>query len=91
MVHYVRSQIEARVCGKAAQMGEQEGWARITALKELKGEVRLPARCGRGSARARRAARGSACGFAPVWVLSARGARAGVGVDAQGQPQGGGV
>ena len=55
MVHYVRSQIEARVCGKAAQMGEQEGWARITALKELKGEVRPPARCGRGSACARRA------------------------------------
>lgn len=48
-MHFVRSQIEARVCGMAAAMGEQEGWARITGLKELKGEVRPP--CARGMPR----------------------------------------
>ena len=91
MLSFLRSQIEGRVCGKAAEMGEQEGWARITALKELKGEVRPPARCGRGSACAARAGAAQGVWRCAVWVRCSRGARAGVGVDAQGQPQGGGV
>ena len=69
MLSFLRSQIEGRVCGKAAEMGEQEGWARITALKELKGEVRPPARRGRGSACAARA--GASRG---VWLCAHLGA-----------------
>ena len=72
MIHFLRAQIEERVCGKQAAMGAQEGWARITALKELKGEVRLAPRSGRVGACARRAGAWRGTGAAP----SGRGAHA---------------
>jgi hypothetical protein len=68
MVHFMRNQIESRVCGRAAAMGEEEGWARITGLKELKGEVRPPLRLRCSAPRSR-------CGAASARVLSRVGSR----------------
>ncbi len=64
---WFKTQIEARLCGAEADMPAEEGWARITAVKELKGDVRAPprARCA-SRAHARRRASTAALAHAAL-------------------------